>query len=438
MRTCSEASRCRRWIDLRSRSLAGIIGAAFALFFLGLLTRRWEFFALTLAMIVFPYLAFLTRPAGNLDVKVERDLNSAQIMEDDELEVTLRLRNDGMPIRAGLFRDHIPEGAELVSGRSSFVLSLGRGEQATIGYKVRFARRGRYEFTSMEMRTTDPSLLFQKRNQVSCPATLRVLPLVEELRRPRVVPSRVRMDAGNVPSKLLGQGYEFFSIREYAPGDEIRRINWKASARRDLPLTNELLTERSGDVVIVVDGRWDRPGGGKRTLLDIEVDAAASLASYLLKERNRVGMVLLGESIDVVRLAYGKKQFYRIIDSLVQLRPGGTKSTLGIKRAVDRYFSGNALLIVISALDDQNIAYVLQELSRRGREVLVISPSTLEVQARQAGDDDAARLSLAMSRIERQDMLAELRRHCSTIDWSTDSPLSKSLMGVGRLLRRTV
>jgi len=122
----------------------------------------------------------------------------------------------------------------------------------------------------------------------------------------------------------------------------------------------------------------------------------------------------------------------------VQLRPGGTKSTLGIRRAVDRYFSSKALVVVISPLDDQNISNVLQELSRKGREVLVISPSTLEIQSRLAGDDEAARLALAISRIERQDTLVELRRHCTTIDWSTDAPLSKSLMGVGRLLRRTV
>jgi uncharacterized protein (DUF58 family) len=260
---------------------------------------------------------------------------------------------------------------------------------------------------------------------------------VEELRRPQVAPRKVRMDAGNVPSRLLGQGYEFYSMRDYAPGDELRRINWKASARRDRVLTNELLTERSGDVVIVVDGRFDRPGGGRRTLVDLEVDAAASLASHLLKERNRVGMVLLGDTVEVVGLAYGKKQFYRITDALVALRPGGTKSTLGIKRAVDRYFPSNSLVLVISPLDDQSISTTLQELSRRGREVLVLSPSSLEEQSRLVGDDEAARLALAMSRIERQDTMAELRRHCSAIDWSTDSPLSKSLMGVGRLLRRT-
>ncbi|HTY46617.1 MAG TPA: DUF58 domain-containing protein [Methanomassiliicoccales archaeon] len=414
------------------------MGAAFALFFAGLVTRRWEFFALTLTLILFPYVAFLTRPTGRNDLRVERSLASEQIMEDDELEVRLKVVNEGAPLKGALFIDHLPTGAELLSGRSSFALSLDRGETAEIGYKVRFARRGRYEFTTVDVQAVDPSLLFRRRIEAKCPATLRVLPLVEELRRPKVAPRKVRMDAGNVPSKLLGQGYEFYSMREYTPGDEIRRVNWKATARSDRVLTNELLTERSGDVVIVVDGRWDRPGAGKRSLLDVEVDAAASLASHLLKERNRVGMVLLGETVDVVRLAYGKKQFYRITDALVQLRPGGTKSTLGIRRAVDRYFSSKALVVVISPLDDQNISNVLQELSRKGREVLVISPSTLEIQSRLAGDDEAARLALAISRIERQDTLVELRRHCTTIDWSTDAPLSKSLMGVGRLLRRTV
>ena len=56
------------------------MGAAFALFFAGLATRRWEFFALTLTLILYPYVAFSTRPSGTTALKIERRLATEQVM----------------------------------------------------------------------------------------------------------------------------------------------------------------------------------------------------------------------------------------------------------------------------------------------------------------------------------------------------------------------
>src|SRR5439155_1671090 len=72
---------------------------------------------------------------------------------------------------------------------------------------------------------------------------------------PPARPRRGRAWYGRVASRQIGAGADFWGVREYTAGDEVRRINWKASARLDRLFTNEYEGERSGDVVIVVDAR---------------------------------------------------------------------------------------------------------------------------------------------------------------------------------------
>ena len=113
-------------------------------------------------------------------------------------------------------------------------------------------------------------------------------------------------------------------------GDELRHINWKASTRTDRLLTNEYQTERSGDVVIIVDGRSADPGQPSSSkLMDACVEAAASVSAHLLRQRNRVGMIILGEFIEVVKLAPGHRQFLRINDALLNAKVGEVRSLQG-------------------------------------------------------------------------------------------------------------
>lgn len=422
---------------MRTKPLAALLGAAFLCLLMGAATRRWELMALVLPLILYPYLAYLILPTLRPAFSVNRELSAGQVMEDEEVEIALRITNRGAPVRYATLEDPLPQGAELVKGRNAFPLSLGTGEGALFHYRLRFAKRGHYEFASVHFAFSDPSLLFMHRMDLECGGVVRVLPLVEELRRSRLEPSQVRMDAGNVPSKLLGPGYEFYCLRDYASGDEIRRINWKASARRDRMLTNDMQTERSGDIVIVLDARFDLPGTGQRRMVDLQVDAAASITSHLLKQRNRVGMVLLGDAIDVVPLAYGRRQFYRVVDALLRLNPGGPRSTQGIKRALERYFSKGTMVILVTPLEDRQSVLIVEELSRLGRELLVVSPSGLEAEAKGIEDEGIRELVLAVAQIGRDDTIAELRRYCPVVAWNVDAPLAQYLMGVRRLLKRT-
>src|SRR4029078_7562865 len=82
-------------------------------------------------------------------------------------------------------------------------------------------------------------------------------------------------------------------LRDFVPGDRVRSINWRASARRQGLVVNERHPERNPDVVILVDSFVDLVAGDRSTL-DDTVRAAATLASRYLERRDRVGLVGYG------------------------------------------------------------------------------------------------------------------------------------------------
>jgi len=425
-------------LSLRSWALASLLAAAFTCMLVGAISARWEPIAMALPFVLYPYLAMVIRPTQPWSVNGRAELETDQAMEGDELAMTIFLENKGAPIALGVLNVPVPSGIELVKGRARLPFTMRSGEKLELQLKLRLKRRGFFEFRWVQMRVSDASMLFSQKLEIWMPASIRVLPRVEILRRASIEPTKVRLSSGNVPSRLLGSGSDFYGLRPYVPGDEIRRINWKASARGFDLITNEFKTERSGDVVIVIDARYDVGGNEGRRMVDLQVDAAASLASHLLRQRNRVGMIYLGDTLQVVPLAYGRRQFYRLLEVLVRAEPGLPKSAEGIRWALNRHFSRGTMVVLVTPLEDRSAVALAEELSKRRREMLVVSPDGTAERARHLQEGKARDMAVRMSRLSREDRVAELRRYCQVVDWDVDGTLSRHLLGVRTSRRRAV
>ena len=91
-----------------------------------------------------------------------------------------------------------------------------------------------------------------------------------------------------------GEGIEFADLRQFAPGDPLKRVNWRASARRGSDLwVNESHPERNTDVILFVDSFAEARLGGESTL-DLAVRATATLADAYARRRDRVGLIGFG------------------------------------------------------------------------------------------------------------------------------------------------
>src|SRR5207248_10670521 len=122
--------------------------------------------------------------------------------------------------------------------------------------------------------------------------------------------------AGNQVSRGKGEGIEFADIRAFAPGDVVRRVNWRVTARRGALHVNEFHLERNADVVIFLDTFTevrDAAGG----TLDQAVRGAAALIEAHLRQRDRV---VLGGFVGTLRWlgpAMGAVQLSRLVACLM-------------------------------------------------------------------------------------------------------------------------
>jgi uncharacterized protein (DUF58 family) len=416
---------------MRSRAPAGILGLTFAFLLIGLLTRRWEIISLVIPLVLFFYFGNWLHRAPMVKLDVKRALEAESAFAGDELNVTMHIDNRGERIDFAEVIDPLPPGVQLVSGCNIQPISLEAGASCDIEYKVRFPRMGRYLWDDLRLRWNDPGQMNFIEMPLKDRAEVQILPKMQDLKKCDLRPHRVRMHMGNIPSTMLGRGLEFYGIREYADGDELRHINWRASMRSDHLLTNEYETERSGDVVIVVDGRAtvaDRSSSDK--LMDACVEVAASVSAHLLKQRNRVGMIILGEFIEVVKLAPGHRQFLKINEALLNAKMGENRSLRGLNMMLEHYFPRTALIVMVSPLEGARMLDAMEMLLVKQQEMIVISPSPLSVQAASVPPSQNIDLALRVKRAQRHDVLARFAQYCRVIDWEIGTPLSPHLLEV--------
>jgi uncharacterized protein (DUF58 family) len=420
---------------VRSLAATAILASAFVFLIVGLFSRNWQLVSMIIPVVMLVLFAVLLYRPPEMALEMRREVDTERTMEGETVQVTLSIENKGPPLDSLQVRDEVPPEAEVVNGRSQFPLSLAAGQTLTTRYQLRFPTRGNYQLGPLQAHWEDPIGTVGRTKDFEMTTKVVVLPRIHDLKKVGLRPSRVRTHVGNIPSKMLGTGSEFYCLRDYVPGDELRRINWKATGRTGSIVTNEYESERSGDVIVVLDARREIDTG-RRTggIIGREVEAAASLSSHYLKERNRVGMIILGDVIDVVPLGYGKRQFYRIVDHLLNVRPGENRSSLAISMAMRRYFPSNSMAIVITPLEDKQIITTIKEMAAHGTQVVTIAPSgsAMEQKAIAASADrfDPMGLAARFTTLKRSDIIQELGRYGRVIDWDPDAPLSKYLVEV--------
>ncbi|MGK8486928.1 DUF58 domain-containing protein [Nocardia asiatica] len=186
------------------------------------------------------------------------------------------------------------------------------------------------------------------------------------MRLPRTeLPERL----GTHLTRRHGPGVEYADIRAYAPGDQLRIVNWPVSARRGRLYVTERLTNRSADVVVLVDTSQQAPGPATDSL-ELSVRGAAQVVQSTLQAGDRTAVVCLGQSPRWLRPDIGRRQFYRIVDTVLDVGDEHipTTGTLAPHAAVPL----GAIVVAFSTLLDTQFALALIDLRKRGHVVVVV------------------------------------------------------------------
>jgi uncharacterized protein (DUF58 family) len=229
----------------------------------------------------------------------------------------------------------------------------GRGEWQGL-YHLQPLRRGDYAFGDINLRWRGPLQLAVRQGRIPAAETVKVYPNLIEVRRYELLLRRNRLqEMGLRASRQFGQGTEFERLREYLPDDDFRRIDWKASARRNRPITSEHTTERSQQVIAVLDtGRMMQSPAGPMAKLDYVVNAVLLLAFVAAGKGDRVGMMAYADQVSrYLSPRQGRGQFYRMLELLYGIEPQPVESD--VRRAIaylERRQRRRALVVIFTDL----------------------------------------------------------------------------------------
>jgi uncharacterized protein (DUF58 family) len=264
-----------------------------------------------------------------------------------------------------------------------------QGQRGTVfDIEVLATRRGDYRFGPVYLRVAGPYRLLQAQLEFPVEAICEVLPDVRRVKD--YIVSR-RTHSALAPhvqtARLRGIGSEFESLRGYEEGDDIRRMDWKATARHGTLITRNYEIEHSRDVLLVLDrGRLMAGKVGDGTKLDHAIDAALMLAGVALDSGDRCGVMVFDDDV----LAFlppraGMDQLQRIVEALHDVEP--TLSESHFRRAfvyLQTRLTKRSLVVVLSdVMDADASAATVAGMLTLGRRHLVVFTAlrTPEVQA---------------------------------------------------------
>jgi uncharacterized protein (DUF58 family) len=352
-------------------------------------------------------------------------------VEGDEIGVRITLAALSTVDRLDVFV-RLPAGLRAADGHQAQGMRLGRGERRTLELTLRAERWGAHHLGPVYLRARDALGLLVAEGMLARTPEIRVYPREDTLRR-ILQPRETQVFTGSEVARRKGEGIEFADMRPWAPGDPLKRVNWRATARRNEMWVNESHPERNTDVILFVDSFAEARGQDASTL-DLAVRATAALADAYIRRRDRVGLISFGGILRWLEPGMGTVQLYRIVDALLDTQIILSYYWTGIDVIPQRTLPPNALVIALSPLLDGRSVDALLDLRARGYDLSVIDVSPVPFAERPGSGVDAVAYDIW---ILRRDALRHRlqRAGVAVAEWRDGAPLQSSLEEV-RAFRR--
>jgi uncharacterized protein (DUF58 family) len=249
----------------------------------------------------------------------------------------------------------------LVHRRATVDLPAGDGARVTTTLRPR--RRGRFDLPAVTVRTTGPLRLATRQHRRAMPATLEVHPAFRSRREAELRITRGRiLDVGLRSARALGRGTEFEALRDYTPDDEVRRVDWAATARVGRPIVRTYRAERNQTVLVLLDtGRLMAGMVGDVPRLDHAMDAAMALTTVATRLGDRAGLMAFSTGVRAAVPPRGDRgQLARVTRAMFDLEADLTESAyedvFGVAVAQQRRRS---LLVLLTELSSEALAETL-------------------------------------------------------------------------------
>ena len=272
---------------------------------------------------------YLTNPLFT-KIDVRREMNSKFSLGVENV-VTLTLVNRSRYPLKLLLKDDFPSAFQF--HRATHDVRLPPSAEETIVYRLTPLRRGIYRFEDIHFRCWGILGLVIRQRHIAAATDVKVYPNLQAVRQYELLVRRGLLgQLGLKNSRQFGEGTEIERLREYAPDDDFRRIDWKATARHRKPIVREFETERSQDVIIMLDtGRLmaspivlDASHASGQTAmikLDYAINTTLMTGYVSTLKGDKVGLIAFADTVhQYLAPRPGKKQFLTMLESIYALQ----------------------------------------------------------------------------------------------------------------------
>jgi uncharacterized protein (DUF58 family) len=353
-------------------------------------TAAW--WVLAVALLVGLDVLLAPRP-GQLEVT--RRPGAAPVRQGQTTSTALVVANPGRRRVRGLLRDAWQPSAGATGNRHR--LDLSPGDQVLLRTSLTPSRRGDRRAAGVTVRCTGPLGLAARQRSLDVPGTVRVLPPFHSRKHLPSRLARLRELDGRAAVRVRGQGTEFDSLRDYVLGDDVRSIDWRATARSRNVVVRTWQPERQRRVLLVLD--TSRTSAGRVDdvpRLDSAMDAALLLAALASRAGDSVDF-LAGDRQVRARVRAGTRgdALPHVVEAMADLEPALVEADWSrLTSAVAALGRQPALVVLLSALEPAAVEHgllpALPTLAHRHRVVLasVRDPELDRMAARRSRPQD--------------------------------------------------
>jgi uncharacterized protein (DUF58 family) len=326
------------------------------------------------ALVALVGIAVVVVRVGGHDVEVTRAVTPTRARAGAPVTIRLELHNRGhRPAPLVLVEDRLPPRLRTSARFALYGVESEGSRRAEV--VVRPPRRGRYEIGPLSLSFVDPFGLARVAMEEASLTELLVQPRVETLSLPPDPGDRSSVTSSALRHPSGARGEDFYTLREYAEGDDLRKIHWPSTAKLDAIMIRQEETPWHTRATVLLDDRAiAHAGTGDASSFERAVEAAASVVD--LYHRSGYGYRVLGVGQADVGSARGGDHYNRCLDILAGIEQQGTSTEDGLAvRLAELEEAGGpeAVLVVVAGTLSPMDAAALSRCRRRFRHVTVVS-----------------------------------------------------------------
>lgn len=408
------------------RKILVLLLIVFVLLLTALLTRNGDMVWMTVPFLVYLGMGIAqSPPAENIHLQASRSVDRRQVDGTSLIEMSMTIGNQSTAMVYLRISDPLLPGMKMMKGQLQQSVALQAREEAVLTYTFQCGR-GSFAWKTIETEVTDTFGLIENKITLAAEANAQAPLELIKFRPFPLRPQNTLHSTGSIPARLGGSGTDFWGVREYHPGDPLRRLDWRKTARHPRQFfTKEFEQEEIADIGLILDARSKlNLRVGEDSLFEHTVSATASLAEVFLRYGNRVSLLIFQKVLVKLYPGYGKVQLNRILRALTQITPEVGNGLHSLQFVPTSMFSSHSLIVILSPLDRGDWR-LFPRLRAFGYQVLLISPDPIDYAQRTLPDDSMTKLASRLTRVERQLEIHKITQlRIPVIDWRVSQPLA--------------